>query len=262
MGIKALRPISYHEKLIISGDIIEYFEYERQVRGGIGVRDGPLGRSKGANETSKEINRVVVMQRARTTLRRLINANIGQWVDSRGRPYVSKFVTLTFADNVTELAQANPEFKKFIKRLNRYVGYKVEYNAVPEFQKRGAVHYHVIFYNLSYIANKKLREIWNQGFVRVNNIDKVDNVGAYVCKYMGKDFGEVDKLKEQKCYFSSRGLLKPVEIKEKPRVQSIVGTLSEEFVRYKTQFDTEYLGKIQYTQYNLKSVRNQEKVCR
>lgn len=87
---------------------------------------------------------------------------------------------------MTDLRRANGEFAKFVKRLKRYVGFSPQYVAVPEFQKRGAVHYHLLL-NCPYIPADELARLWGQGFVKVNAIDNVDNLGAYVTKYMTKD---------------------------------------------------------------------------
>ena len=45
----------------------------------------------------------------------------------------SKFVTLTFKDNVTDLDKANYEFRQFIKRLNYKVyGKKCSYLSIVQ----------------------------------------------------------------------------------------------------------------------------------
>lgn len=125
----------------------------------------------------------------------------------------TKFVTLTFKENIEDISITNEEFKKFIKRLNYYL-YKtkkqcIKYIATWEKQKRGAIHYHVIFFDFPYIKNKKLEEIWMHGFIRINKID-VDskgNRGRYVSKYFGKDLD----LKEhkKKAFFKSQNLKLP-----------------------------------------------------
>lgn len=38
-------------------------------------------------------------------------------------------------------------------------------------------HYHLLC-NLPFISAKTLQEIWGNGFIRINKIDDVDNVGA------------------------------------------------------------------------------------
>lgn len=113
---------SYRKKAVISGNIIEIYEYENDVIYGYeDTKKNSKGRSSVANNDDKEKNREKVLSRARKDLRRLINCNIEKY---------SKFLTLTFADNVQDLDYANNEFKKFIKRLNYHFNIKVKYSCV------------------------------------------------------------------------------------------------------------------------------------
>lgn len=112
----------------------------------------------------------------------------------------TKFVTLTFKENIQDINQANKEFKYFIQRLNYYL-YKtkiqlLKYIATWEKQKRGAIHYHVIFFDFPYIAKEKLENLWSNGFIKINRIDvdSKENRGRYLSKYFSKDL----ELKEHK----------------------------------------------------------------
>ena len=100
-------------------------------------------------------------------------------------------------------------------RLNYHVGHSLKYVSVVEFQKRGAVHYHAVFFNLSYIDNDELAKIWSHGFIKINAIQHIRSIGAYVSKYLQK--GVVDaRLFNEKCYFTSRGLIKPIIVRQPP----------------------------------------------
>lgn len=234
---------SYNKRVVISGNIIEVYGYENSVLYGYkDTKKRVPGRSSVANDEDKDINREKVLSRARKDLRRLINANIQKH---------SKFLTLTFRDNVQDLDYANNEFKKFIKRLNYHYKIKVKYSTVIEFQKRGAIHYHCVLYNLTQKVDVGvLQDIWGQGFIKINSIDNVDNVGAYVCKYMTKT--EDKRLVGRKMYFNSRGLNKPQEIKESALVEAVVSSLQESTPKYENTFSNEF-NNINYKQYILKS---------
>lgn len=244
-------------KVVISGDIVEFYEYENGYDKGYTLSSHERlkrGRKKDFKSDDYEENRDKVLKRARRDLRRLINSNFGAWGDD----CTTKFVTLTFKENVTDLKMANYEFKKFINRLN-YSLYNskkaiLKYSVVPEFQKRGAVHYHVVFYNLPFLKADLVSEIWGNGFIKINKIDNVDNLGAYVCKYMTKDNTDV-RLEGSKCYFNSRGLFKPFELddsEDKKIIESLGDSLLHEQLRYSSEFENLYTGKISYKQYNLK----------
>lgn len=81
----------------------------------------------------------------------------------------TKFMTLTFKDNIQDVKYTNVEFKKFIKRLNYYLynekKQNLKYLAVWEKQKRGAIHYHIIFFEFPFININDLQRIWGNGFV-------------------------------------------------------------------------------------------------
>jgi hypothetical protein len=55
-------------------------------------------------------------------------------------------------------------------RLNYHIGHALKYVSVVEFQKRGAVHYHAVFFNLPFIVNDELAAIWSHGFIKINAI--------------------------------------------------------------------------------------------
>lgn len=232
----------YDKKIIIAGNMIEVYEYDTSIAFGYeDVRKKSKGRQSIANADDKEKNREKVLARARKDLRRIINCNIQKH---------SKFLTLTFADNVQDLDYANNEFKKFIKRLNYHYGIKVQYSVVVEFQKRGAIHYHCVLYNLvQKIKVKEFEEIWKQGFIKINSIDNIDNVGAYVCKYMTKT-GD-NRLLGKKMYFNSRNLVKPQEIKESENVNHVLNALQNQTPKYENTFVNDY-NSINYRQYIIK----------
>lgn len=232
----------YGMKVIQSGKVLEVYDYKISVK--TGFSGGKGGRKKDDDfikSEEVEVNREKVLKRARRDLRRIVNSNVAE---------NSKFLTLTFAENITDVKSANYEFNKFIKRLNYNLKFKVLYSAVIEFQKRGAVHYHVILYNVPQKLDMKvLRELWGNGFIKVNKIDHVDNVGAYICKYMTKCDDE-KKLRGKKMYFNSRGLKKPEEIKEPALVQAIASSLDGQTPKFESTFINKY-NYIEYKQYIL-----------
>lgn len=244
------------QKIVMSGTICEYYDYSIGYGTGYTLTDeekAKRGRKRGEKSESYEENREKVINRAKRDLRRLINSNVNQYGDE----ITPKFVTLTFEENITDVRTANYEFTKFIKRLNyRMFGEKkaiLKYSVVPEFQKRGAVHYHVVFYNLPYLKADLLSEIWGNGFIKVNKLKNVDNIGAYVTKYMSKEASD-ERLEGEKLHFSSRGLYKPVElnnVEDKEIVESLEGSLLLSNLKFFSQFSNDYLGNVDYYQFNM-----------
>lgn len=234
-----------YKKLVISGNVAELYEYECPLVKGI-FRN-KLGRKneKNTNSATKEENRKKTQTRARKQVARLINSNALE---------MRKFLTLTFAENITNIKVANHYFKTFVQRVNYYLKKqnkpKIKYVAVIEFQKRGAIHYHLLC-NLPYIANSTLTNLWRNGFIRINQIENIDNVGAYVTKYMNKDLSDT-RLQGQKCYLTSKNLDKSIKITDEDTIYSLLPQF-DIIRKYKTNYTSEYNGNVVYTQYILKS---------
>lgn len=129
------------------------------------------------------------------------------------------FITLTFNENIKDIEYANGKFKNFVDQIRR-VKKDFKYLCITEFQKRGAIHYHMLC-NISYEDNqllyiqednKKFKHIkyWNYGFSSIEIIkDDPKKVIGYISKYMTKDID--NRLFNHRRYFNSRNLVKPYE---------------------------------------------------
>lgn len=126
------------------------------------------------------------------------------------------FITLTFADNVEDIKIANKKFDIWRTKVKSL--YKdFAYVCVPEFQKRGAVHYHLLT-NLDIkqspliiIPQKdKINQYdvkyWSYGFTSVFDMKDINVVG-YISKYMTKDID--NRLFGHRRYLYSQNLKKP-----------------------------------------------------
>lgn len=99
-----------------------------------------------------------------------------------------RWVTLTYAENMTDPKRLYEDFKKFNMRLRYHLGEKYEYIVAMEPQGRGAWHAHVVMifdHKAPFIPNHELADIWGHGFVTIKRLDDVDNVGAYLTAYLG-----------------------------------------------------------------------------
>lgn len=117
-------------------------------------------------------------------LRNLLNANIDDVTKCR-------WVTLTYAENMTDTKRLYEDFRKFNMRLKHYCKKhdygNYEYIVAMEPQGRGAWHCHVVYIfenKAPFIANEELRRMWGHGFVTIKRLDDVDNVGAYLTAYL------------------------------------------------------------------------------
>ncbi len=189
-------------KVVVSGDIVEVFEYRIPIS--VEKRDYEIIRNSLENFEKRDNN----LRRARSDIRRYIWQNI--------TPY-SKFITLTYAKTELDYNKLIDDFKLFIKNMKNN-GYKdLKYLYVTEHQKErgkkegneGSLHIHCVLFYDDYIPFEVINKCWGKGGTDIHKIDDLDNVGAYVCKYLTK---EEILLAEKNCYHISRGLKKPVEI--------------------------------------------------
>lgn len=164
----------------------------------IDLKTGEIMTFKAIQNRSEDKNSVRV---SLSKLRDYLNTNIQDVSCCR-------WVTLTYAENMTDTKRLYIDFKNFNKRLRYHMG-NYEYIVAMEPQGRGAWHCHVVMIfggQAPYIPNKELSEIWGHGFVTVKRLEDVDNVGAYLTAYLGDmeleeytkefGFGDIKNVKE------------------------------------------------------------------
>lgn len=254
---------STKERLKISGDIFEYYEYGREYFVGSHPRTF-RDKSKGT-ATDQETLDQMRYRRARRQIIDYTNSNVRAYFDQRGRAFWPIFITLTFGENVLDIKAANYEFTKFIQRLNTAVNGRKEsffkYVTVVEFQERGAIHYHSIFFNLPYKMEMKriFEKCWGLGFTKIKAINRIMNVGRYITKYMTKEINN-ERLRGQKSYFISKGLYKPIVVNYDELIRPVLTILPQESIEYtKQNIKIDYFDSMNYTNYNLRKFPEQKK---
>lgn len=175
----------------------------------------------------KKVDNIHSLKQSFQRLRRVINAN-------SDKPELTRWLTLTYAENMQNLDQLYLDFKNFNKRFRYYLksfGLTYEYIAVPEPQKRGAWHLHVIVIfseKPPYIDNNEvIAKLWSHGFTKFQTVTDIDNLGAYLSAYLTNlETDDTEEQTEKKyikggrlklypqgmnIYRTSRGIKKPIE---------------------------------------------------
>lgn len=97
-------------------------------------------------------------------------------------------VTLTYAENMTDLKRLHTDFMKFWKRYKYKYG-DVDYLSVVEPQGRGAWHCHVLirhnYQEKIFVPSDELSKLWGHGFIKIKALKGIDNIGAYLSAYLG-----------------------------------------------------------------------------
>lgn len=232
--------MSYYSdlKLVVAGNFVELYQYSKPFAYCL----SPL-KKRHREQKKKENKKRSSKLKSTFALRGLVNSN----------PQLNIFLTLTFAENVKDLTVANYEFNKFIKRCKYQYG-KFDYICVVEFQKRGAVHYHIVW-SLPTIPLKDLQELWGKGFIWLTRCRVIKNIGAYFAKHGTKkenDVVESEKLAGRKKFFSSRGLKRPTVLRDFDEINAfrekyLIGL--KPFFEKDAQYDD---LRVNYRQYKIK----------
>ena len=107
-------------KAVISGPVKEVYEFEKDIHFGGQLKSTKSPQEDALGKRNLGIRRPFSISRARKHIRRLIACNSGQYPG-----YTDKFVTFTFAENVTGLKEANEMWRKFMMRLNYHIGHSL-----------------------------------------------------------------------------------------------------------------------------------------
>ena len=123
------------------------------------------GEVKQCNKIDNRAGNLNSVRQSLGRLRDLLNTNITDVSKCR-------WVTLTYAENMTDPKRLYEDFKKFNMRM-RYKGFKYEYIVCMEPQGRGAWHAHLVMIfddKAPYIDNKFMADTWGHGFTTTKKL--------------------------------------------------------------------------------------------
>lgn len=145
------------------------------------------------------------IQRARISFLRLVTTNLGRF----GKPC---FLTVTLAEaRSTEIGYLylRPFWAKLKKQIHgiRYIG-------VPEWQKRGVLHFHFLVWGIPVSVIKKerstrnIQRLWHKGFCDIRNTRNCSiRLAWYLVKYLSKTLSS-ERLSSRRAYICSRNVAK------------------------------------------------------
>ena len=176
------------------------------------------GEVKKCNKIDNRAGNLNSVRQSLGRLRDLLNTNITD-------PSYCRWVTLTYAENMTYPKKLYEDFKNFNKRM-RYKGYKYEYIVAMEPQGRGAWHAHLVMIfedKAPYIDNSFMADTWGHGFTVTKKLEDVDNVGAYLTAYLGDmDMSDYKNLSEEEKNGIQVLGIKEIEIEGSSEKKSII----------------------------------------
>jgi len=245
-----------YTKIITYSNLLEYYEYENNLRRngrGIGKHknsDTSTSISDDREDTNEEIQstkdrRGDNVRRAVLVFRRLVTANLGQ-------SDVPIFASFTYAKDQRSVRQGHKDFKAFVRDLTNKFGRHLRYVYVPEFTKRGRLHFHALIWGLPALLVETERDtrvvagLWKQGFADLIQTDGSHKLASYMTKYMAKTFAD-RRLAGSKAFVCSRNLIKPYVDKNAILLPYFYGyhgfNLSTATILRDKEFMTQWLGK-------------------
>lgn len=237
-----------YTKIIQSGTLLEVYRYEKNL---------PIRRSVPRQNTDRKRNNRITkrsfdsVRRAARAFRRIVRSNLV------GNDVPSLF-TFTMYQKLSYSTSVRI-FTRFAARLRRVCGGEFRYIAVPEFQKRGAVHWHVLIWGLSAYAKneratRRISRLWQRGFVDCVITDGHPKLSGYLAKYMSKTMSDI-RLGGKKAYYASRNILRPMSnssgngsiqaVFDEHIIPSVDNLLTTH------EFSTQWLGRAIYQSYRL-----------
>lgn len=176
------------------------------------VRQQPQEKAKRGESANREQNEFFAIRRARTKVRRLVLTL---------RP--TSLGTTTFRENVTDPKAAWRAMDKFVRFVHRRYPHD-KFIAVPELQKRGALHFH--FPISGWMPKEKLRyyhDCWrkatrkyggtfNISWHRRHGVSDSENsvrICNYLSKYMSKQLGQTPRELGKHRYRASKDIQPP-----------------------------------------------------
>ena len=212
-----------YNKIVTYGKRLELYKYERELLPRTGKRNCPSdygtqnsgnGRKdtlqSGLVDIIKKSKRKDNARRSGMAFKRLVLCNLS----GRENPLL---LTLTYAQNQGSLSDAYRDFTSFVQALRYKCGKIFKYICVPEFQKRGAVHFHALLWGVQkdilglprqYPNNSIDCYYWSNGFAFLKETNGHDKIASYLSKYMVKSFQD-DRLVSKKAYVASRNITRP-----------------------------------------------------
>lgn len=256
-----------YNKFIRSGNNVEIYEYEYDIlpRGDKRYKEKKNKKKidRNAELTEAEVGkRMDNVRKAKMEFRRLVSSNL----DEKNFPLL---LTATYKENFTDLNQAYYDHKLFVQTLRYTYGKDnkdFKYICVPEFQERGAVHFHTLCWGLpadillperltDYYKNVSptLSKIWGNGFVLLKPTDGNDKLSSYLSKYMTKAFID-PRLKHQKAYTSSRNVHRSYVVSDISPVWPLIDDYAgvDAVPITDNKYHSHYLGDARYRLFKIK----------
>lgn len=200
-------------KVTIGGKVLQLTAMKAKPKGGNHIKNISAdeylivrtGEIKQRNRNSS-VNSYYTWRRRAKNLIMLINNNFSSQNNE-------VFITLTYAECMTDYARCQKDFKSFIEKLIYHYPDSM-YLAIPELQERGTWHVHALVKSPRsqslFIAKDDINKWWAQGQTDIKRITDAENIGKYFISH-GKLKTTAEYLLSQRVRlpWKSKNIIKP-----------------------------------------------------
>jgi len=202
-----------YTKIVQYGNVTEVYEYEKNISHHRRHHLSSVLRAR-AKKLREEKKRRGWYERSRASINRSRNNFFRLCHHNNSIAKSIHFFTLTFAYDAT-FKTASRHVARFMERIKKNFGeISLSYISVPELQKSGRLHFHLLVYNLSpeetrfERKTRNLQRLFERGYVDVVlATDSSPYIAGYMSKYMGKALGDF-KNETRRGYNTSRNIEK------------------------------------------------------
>lgn len=202
-----------YTKIIQSGKQLEVYSFDKDYEKDFRQSIRKVSRKRKA--TSEYVNTAQFRStrsanRARAKFKRIVTANTE-------RSTLLAFVTWTHFEQSTTIEQGYKNLSRFWALFKKRYAKEVAYIIVPEWTKRGVLHFHGLVWGLERKIAKQernkrnIQRLWAKGYVDVRNAkDDSPAIASYMGKYMHKGYTD-SRLRNRRAYTCSRNIYRPTE---------------------------------------------------
>lgn len=242
-----------YTRIIQSGEMVEIYQYSKKLN--VDRQKRNYSRNKRTAQKSTDCRTIVKyrsgrsIQRARQSFFRLVATNLSQDLKPT-------FGTFTCYESLP-LDTAYKALANFFQSVRRFYPH-VSYIAVPEWQKRGSIHFHALIWGLPTNDVKKERttrnyqRLWARGYLDFRIADNRSHaIAGYMAKYLVKGL-EDPRLANNRAFSTSRNIRRSNSAGSNTLSYYLDTLVPEDKELVKARaYDTLWLGTCEYRNYKL-----------
>lgn len=240
-----------YARIVQYGDITELYEYEKD--------HVSTARTRYKSELEKKRDRERRKQwvpKSEYSIRRAKTQFFKICSEALYTKGVPMFITLTNHEDDVSVDAGYKHIRQFKDNVKNKMGKAISYIAVPEWQKKGRLHYHLLVWGLcpkeaeTERSTRNLQRLYGKGFVDVRMAyDSSPKLASYFAKYFTKAYTE-RRLSNKKAYTTSRTIDKPRTYGSNAfnAVSDLIIPDATCIIKIDT-YNTKYLGRCSLTKY-------------